>query len=81
MILKIEKITVCRLKKNIPKMKLCRLKRKGGIEGVAFMILVFVYSNIVFFVHLSHEGSTEYKEGEGGFEYVIYRSQHYNLNH
>ena len=28
---------------------------------------------------MSHEGGTKYKEGEGGFEPVTYRSQH-NIN-
>ena len=30
---------------------------------------------------MSHEGNTKYKEGEGGFEPVTYRSQHLNLSH
>ena len=34
-----------------------------------------------FFIHMSHEGGTKYKEGEEGFEPVTYRSQHLNLNH
>ena len=25
-----------------------------------------------FFIHMSHEGNTKYKEGEGGFEQVTY---------
>ena len=39
---------------------------------------IYIY---IFFIHMSHEGGTKYKEGEGGFEHVTYRSQHLNLNH
>ena len=30
---------------------------------------------------MSHEGTTKYKEGDGGFKPVTYRSQYLNLNH
>ena len=34
-----------------------------------------------FFIHMSHEGNTKYKEGKGRFEHVTHRSKHLNLNH
>ena len=33
--------------------------------------MIFIYENAIFsFIHMSHEGGTKYKEGEGGFEPV-----------